>query len=78
MGALSLALSKRKIPFTSELVPDIERLLLKEGFLKELSGWGGISGYVCDWNDDKICDLVGKKILGRLGKRRKNGAKKVS
>ena len=78
IGALNLALSKRKIPFTPELVPDIEKLLLRKGFLEELSGWGGISGYVCNWNDDKICDLIGKKILNRLRKRRKDGTKKVS
>jgi len=78
IDALNLALSKRKIPFTPEFVPDIEKLLLRKGFLEELSGWGGISGYLCNWNDDKICDLIGEKILSRLRKRRKDGTKKVS
>jgi len=75
LDAFSLALSKRKIPFSSEYLPDIERLLLKEEFITELSGWGGINGYECNWNDDAICNLIGERIFGRKG--RKNGAEEV-
>lgn len=74
-NALIQGLSKRKIPFSYEFVPDIERLLLEEGYFEELRGWGGISGYQCSWNDDRICDLIGEKILSRRG--RKNGVKAV-
>jgi len=75
LEALSLALSKRKIPFSPEYLPEIERLLLKEEFIVELSGWGGIKGYECNWNDDAICNLIGERIFGR--KRRKDGAQEV-
>ncbi len=75
-NALALGLSKRKIPFCPELIPGIEKLLLNEGYFEELEGWGGISGYQCNWNDDQICTLIGNKILAR--KREKDGIKAVS
>lgn len=74
--ALILGLSKRKIPFSPELVPEIEKLLVETEYFEELRGWGGVFGYQCNWNDDQICNLIGKNILGRKGKR--NGAKAVS
>jgi len=75
LEAFSLALSKRKIPFSPEILPDIERLLLEKEFITELSGWGGINGYECDWNDDAICNLIGERIFGR--KRGEDGAQEV-
>jgi hypothetical protein len=57
------ALSKRRIPFDREWLPEIEKLLLDEERLINLHGWGGFDGYVCNWNDDEICDLIAERIL---------------
>ncbi len=75
LDCFRLALMKRRIPFDLEWLPDLEALLLEEDYLKELSGWGGIGGYRCSWQDDEICNLIVEKILP--GWRDKNGVKGV-
>ena len=67
LEALVRGLSRRKIPFSPEFVPLIEELLVEEGHFEELKGWGGVSGYLCNWNDDRICNLIGKKIMAQKG-----------
>lgn len=62
------ALSKRRIPFDREWLPEIEKLLLDEERLINLHGWGGFGGYVCQWNDDEICNLIAERILPRTMK----------
>ena len=62
------ALSKRRIPFDREWLPEIEKLLLDEERLINLHGWSGFGGYVCQWNDDEICNLIAERILPRTMK----------
>jgi len=57
------AISKRRIPLEKAWLPEIEKLLLKEEYIKELKGWGGVYGYECRWEDDAICDLIAEEIL---------------
>jgi len=66
------ALSKRRIPFDREWLPEIEKILIEEEQLFPLSGWGGFSGYDCSLNEDRVCDLIVEKILPLYrGERRK-------
>jgi hypothetical protein len=69
------ALSKRRIPFDREWLSELEKVLLDEGHLIEIQGWGGFGGYLCNWEDDGICDLIVKRILPIY---RKNRRKKWS
>jgi len=61
--ALFSALSKRRIPFDREWLPRIEEVLVEDDQLIPLHGWGGLNGYDCSLNDDKVCDLITEKIL---------------
>lgn len=56
------ALSRRKVPFDPNWVPAIEILMLKNGYLEKLNGWGGVGGYFCKWDDDAICDLIAESL----------------
>lgn len=60
--ALQSALSRRPIPFDKQWLPEIEVLLLRNNFLTELKGWGGISGYRALWDDDAVCDAICEEI----------------
>jgi len=53
------ALNKRKIPYDVKWLPEIIDLFRKHDIIEDLAGWGGIGGYLCNWNDDDyICDII--------------------
>ncbi len=58
LAVFSDALNKRKIPYDIKWLPQLESMLLNNGYLSELQGYGGVGGYICEWDDDAICDLL--------------------
>ncbi|MBE0427972.1 MAG: hypothetical protein IBX72_15195 [Nitrospirae bacterium] len=62
LKALRYALSKRKIPFDASWISAIETLMGRNNHLESLKGWGGGGGYICNWNDDAICDLIAERL----------------
>jgi len=70
--ALFSALSKRRIPFDRLWLPGIEEVLVEDGQLIPLHGWGGLNGYDCSLNDDKVCNLITEKILALYRSDRRN------
>lgn len=66
LKALRSAISRRRVPFDKSWINSIEEILLAEGYITELHGWGGIGGYKCDWDDDAICHLIAEKIIKPL------------
>ena len=58
LNQLRLALSGRRVPFEPERLPQIEKVLLNNGYLVRLAGWGTIGGYFAQFNDDEICNLL--------------------
>jgi hypothetical protein len=67
LNALYSAISKRRIPFDRQWLPNIEALMLENNYLEELKGWGGAGGYNCKWDDDAICDLIAEEMLKDKG-----------
>ncbi len=72
INRLHHVLSKRRIPYDSACVRQLETLLLEKGYLQPLEGWGPVNGYRCTFDDDAICDLIitrlyGKKLRNRTG-----------
>ncbi len=64
LKALYSAIARRNVPFDRDDLPKIEKILLKSGHLTRLDGWG-VEGYLCDWRDDEICDLIFDSIYAR-------------
>ncbi len=56
-------LKKRRIPYLKEWIPDIMRLLQRDGLVTKLEGLGTLSNS-WHWNasDDEVCDLIVKEI----------------
>lgn len=52
------SLSQRRVPLNRTKLPEIENLLVQNKYLLPLAGWGGIGGYITNFNDDDICDLI--------------------
>jgi hypothetical protein len=63
MKALDAALSRRRVPYDKGWLPDIQRLLIENGYLTRLEGWGGVQGYHAFWDDDNICDIIAKNLV---------------
>jgi len=61
MQAFEQVLRTRKIPFLPEWLPWLERMLKDGEYLVPLYGWGA-EGYVCYWDDDKICQDITKVL----------------
>ncbi len=55
-------LAERKIPFKKEWIPALKRVLLAEGELTECFGIGGLKGWKITISDEKVCDLIVRKI----------------
>jgi hypothetical protein len=58
LNVLSHTLNKRKIPYVKDWLPKMETVLQNEGYLTGIKGYGGCGGYICEWDDDAICDLL--------------------
>ena len=63
MKALDAALSRRRVPYDKGWLTDIQRLLIENGYLTSLEGWGGVQGYHAFWDDNAICDLLSKNLV---------------
>jgi len=60
------ALSKRKIPYEKNWLPQLEEILFDKDLLQKLSGWGGGGYDLSSLDDDKACDLIVKRIIPRF------------
>jgi hypothetical protein len=65
LNRLRYALSKRRIPYDPARVLELEQLLLGNGYLEQLEGWGPVSGYRCVFDDDTICALILSRMYGQ-------------
>lgn len=68
LQAFKYALSKRKIPFIDEWLPQIETMLIKKKYIEKLSSWGPIEGYKVTWYDNIVCNLIVKHIYPETNK----------
>lgn len=76
--AILSALSKRRVPFDESWLSMIEEVLLNEDIFIPLQGWGGLEGYFCQWDDDRICDLIVEGIQRRRKWSSKNSLRNMA
>jgi hypothetical protein len=70
------ALSKRKIPYETAWLPQLEEILIDKELLQNLSGWGGGGYDLSSLDDDKACDLIVKRIVPKVFPHKKSSSKK--
>jgi len=70
------ALSKRKIPYETSWLPQLEEILIDKELLQSLSGWGGGGYDLSSLDDDKACDLIVKRVIPKVLPHRKSSSSK--
>ena len=63
LRAFEKTLKNRKIPYSPEYLPELEKSLLEEERLVSLDGYGGIQGYKFTFTDDHACNLMVERVI---------------
>jgi hypothetical protein len=71
------ALSKRKIPYQKDWIPQLEEILTDKKLLQNLSGWGGGGYDLSSLDDDEACDLIVSRIVPQKSPLKKGEGKRL-